>query len=248
MSTMDSRTTFEHYLTWFKSHERLVLLLAAGFFAVHFYGKGLDFLIKHDQTQAQIAHDQAQTSAAKVTQDDTTNKLVLAQLATLQAQVLQQGQRIDQGMRDRATQTTIQKQKNDQAAPAELAARIQAVLGVGTIKVDTTNSSIDGQLIFSNDAAHADADRLEDLVQAKADITDLNTKLVGCKTVTDKQTDTIAGLNTQIADSKVALGKEQESHVKDVNTLKVEKKKSWLNGFKWGVITGIVGSVFVHKP
>src|SRR5258708_33243386 len=106
-------------------------------------------------------------------------------------------------MRDRATQYTIQKQKNEQATQAKLAARIQAVLGVGTIKVDTTPSAIEGQLIFSNDAAHADADRLEDGLQAKADVADLNTKLAGCKSVTDKQIDTITGLNTQIVDGKI---------------------------------------------
>jgi hypothetical protein len=245
---MDIKTTFEHYLTWFKAHERLVLFLVAGFFAIHFYGKGLDYLIKHDKAQTEIATQQAVVAATKVNQDDVTNKLLLVQLQTLQQQVAATNIRLDQSMRDRATATTTQKQKNDQSAPAELAARIQAVLGVGTIKVDTTDANVDAQLIFSNDAAHTNADRLEDLLQAQGDIKDLNTRMDGCKAVTNKQEDTITGLNTQIADGKVALVKEQGSHAEDVKTLKAEKKKAWLNGFKWGAITGFLGSLFVHKP
>ena len=250
---MDIKTTLEHYLTWFKAHERLVLFLAAGFFAVHFYGKGLDYLIKHDKVQAEIATQQATIAATKVTQDDVANKLLLAQLQTLQQQVAATNVRLDQAMRDRAAATVIQKQKNDNAAPAELAARIQAVLGVGTIKVDTTDANVNQQLIFSNDAAHATADRLEDGLQAQADVKDLNTKLDGCKAVTIKQTDTITGLNTEIADGKIALVKEQESHTKDVKLEKAKAKRAWLRGFKWGAVTAGIGIeafriLVLHKP
>jgi hypothetical protein len=245
---MDIKANLDHYITWFKAHERLVLLLAAGFFAVHFYGKGLDFLIKHDQTQRDIAVQQAQIAANKVTVDDTANKLVLAQLQTLQQQVAATQVRLDQAMRDRATQTTNQKKTDDQSNSSELAARIHTLLGVGTIQVETQSSPLPDRLVYSLDAAHADANSLEDLQQVRGDVKDLDTQLEGCKAVTTKQQDAIDGLNTQIADSKVALTKEQTAHVDDVKLLKAEKKKSWLNGFKWGVITGIVGSVFVHKP
>lgn len=248
MSTMDIKTTLESYITWFKAHERLVILLAAGFFAVHFYGKGLDYLIKHDQTQAQIAATAAQAAAGKVTVDDTANKLLLVQLQALQQQVEATNVRLDQAMRDRATATANQKHVDDQSNSAQLAARIHTLLGVGTIQVETQGANLPDRLTYSIDAAHADADNLEDLQQAKADVKDLNTKLDGCKVVTGKQADTITGLNTQIADGNNALVTEQTSHKKDINELKMEKKKAWLNGFKWGVITGFLGSLFVHKP
>ena len=241
-------TTMEKYLAWFKSHERLVLLLVVLLFGIHFYGKGLDYLIKHDKSQVEIATQQATIAATKVSQDDTANKLVLQQLATLQAQVIQNNLRVDQAMRDRANQTTIQKQQDDKSDPNELAARIRSLIGVGTIKVEPSTATVPEQLVYSLDAAHADADNLEDGKQAKADVVDLNAKLAGCTAVTSKQADTITGLNTQIADGKTALGKEQTSHQDDVKLLKAEKKKAWLNGFKWGAITGFLGSLFVHKP
>ena len=238
-------STFSKYLAWFKSHERLVLLLAAGFFAVHFYGKGLDFLVKHDQTQAQIATQQALIAATKVSTDDTANKLLLSQLSTLQQQVAQSNQRIDQAISQRAAQTTNQKHVDDNMQSAELATRTQSLIGVGTIKV---NAPLGDELIFSLDAAHANLDKLEDLGQAQADLKDVNTKLVSCQSITVKQTDTINGLNGQITDGKTALTTEQNSHAKDVKKLELEKKRSWLSGFKWGVITGVVGTLFVHKP
>jgi hypothetical protein len=245
---MDIKTTFEHYLTWFKSHERLVLLLAAGFFAVHFYGKGLDYLIKHDKTQADIAHEQAQTASTRVTTDDTANKLLLVQLQTLQQQVAATNTRLDQAMRDRQAATTNQKHIDDQSNSAELAARIGILLGVGHIEVETQGANVPDKLAYSLDAAHADADNLEDLHQTKADVKDLKTQLDGCQLETVKQQDTISGLNSQIVDSKLAFIAEQNSHAKDVKLLNGEKKKAWLNGFKWGAITGFLGSLFVHKP
>lgn len=235
----------EHYLAWFKAHERLVALLAIGFFGVHFYGKGLDYLVKRDQTQVQIAKEQALIAVNKVSADDTANKLLLAQLATMQQQLELTNKRIDQGMQQRAIQTTQQKKVDDQSAPAELAVRIHTLVGVGNVSV---SAPLGDSLIFSLDASHAVANQLEDLSQARLDVVDLNTKVLSCQAVTSKQTETITGLNGQIADGKTALVAEQKSHLKEVSDLKLEKKKSWLNGFKWGVITGVVGSLFVHKP
>jgi hypothetical protein len=242
---MSIQTTLESYITWFKAHERLVLLLAAGFFAVHFYGKGLDFLIKHDQTKAQIATVQAQTAATKVTTDDTVNKLLLVQLQTLQQQNQATNLRLDQIMRDRATATVNQKQIDDKSDSAALAARIRALLGVGTIQVESQGANLPDHLSYSADAAHADADNLEDLLQVKADFKDLNTKLDSCSTLTVKQADTITGLNIEITDGKNALIVEQKSHKDDVKLEQAKAKRAWLRGFKWGAITGFVGGLFV---
>ncbi len=245
---MDTKTKLDSYLAWFKAHERLVALVVAGFFGVHFYGKGIDYLVKRDQTQAQIATQQAQAAANRLTSDQEQNVQLLSQLASLQQQVIDQNKRIDQAMRDRATQTQAQKHTDDQASSSELATRIHTLLGVGTIKVEQQTSPLPDQLVYSLDAAHADADNLEDLQQSRLDVKDLNTKLAGCQSITDKQANTIIGLNNTIDDGKNALVAEQKSHALDVKTLKQEKRKSWLNGFKWGVVTGFLGSLFVHKP
>lgn len=225
-----------HYLTWFRAHEKLILVVALGIFGIYFYSRGIDFLVKHDQTQAQIATQQAQAAATKVTADDTSNKILQAQLAQITAQNQITNERVDQIMRQNALQTQVQKKQDDTMQAGDLAVRIQKLLGVGNIKVDPSNATT-GSLIFSNDAAHADADKLEDLGQALSDVNGLNTKLVSCKILTDKQADTITGLSTQIMDGKTALTTEQTSHVKDVKLANDQKKKSWLSGFKTGVTT-----------
>jgi len=245
---MDFKTILEHWITWFKAHERLVLLLAAGFFGIYFYGKGLDFLVKHDKVQADIATQQAQIAAQKVSDDQQRNQQNLAQLAQLQNSFNSLSLQVAASMQQRAARTTEEKRTSDNASSAELAVIIQKRLGVGTIKVEPSSANVPDTLQYSLDAAHADADKLADLEQAQGDVKDLNTKLVACQNVTDKQADTITDLNNTIADSKTALGTEQKSHADDVKLLKAEKKKAWLNGFKWGAITGFLGSLFVHKP
>jgi hypothetical protein len=245
---MELNSNLQHYIAWFKAHERLVLLLAIGFFGVHFYGKGIDYLTKRDRTQAEIALRQATNAAQKFTDDEQRNKEALAQLAQLQISFNALSVQVSKSMQQRAAQSEQQKHVNDTSNSSELASILSKSIGVGTIKVEPSTIALPDTLQFSLDAAHKVADDESDLVQIKGDVIDLNSKIVACQSVTDKQADTITQLQTTVDDGKTALTKEQESHASDVKTLKNEKRKSWLNGFKWGVITGVVGSLFVHKP
>lgn len=242
---MELNSNLQHYIAWFKAHERLVVIVLALLFAVHFTGKAYDYLVKHEQTQALIANYKAQTDAKSFATSEQHSEALLQELGAMRQQLQLTNQRIDQVMQQRAAQTIQQKKQNDQAAPPELAARLRTLVGVGNISVSTPLG--DG-LVFSLDAAHKVADDEEDLSQAHADVKDLNTKLVACQTITDEQADTINGLNGTIGSGKTALTSEQDAHKKDVNRLEGEKKKAWLNGFKWGAITGFLGSLFVHKP
>jgi hypothetical protein len=244
-TTETAVSTLDKYLTWFKAHERLVLLLAVIAFGSFLTDKAYDYLLKHDQTQANVAHDQAVIAANKVNTDVAANQILLAQLAQLQNSYNGLSVQVAASMQQRATQSNNQKHTDDTAAPIELASRIQSVLGVGQIKV---SAPLGDGLVFDLAAAHATADRLEDLIQAQGDVKDLKGQVTSCNQLVGAQTTTIASLNTTIADGKVALTTEQKSHADDVKELKASKKKSWLNGFKWGVITGITGSLFVHKP
>ena len=215
---------FEHgvgiYVTWLKAHEKIVLIAVAAFLAFHMYSKGLDAWVQHDQRNATAANTQA--------------KSLETQLATLQAQNVQLSARIDQAMQQRAIQTVIQKKADDNLEPVALAARIQTQLGVGRVKYDTSTMPVVGELVFSNDASHKVARDEDDLQQAKADVVDLNTKLISCQ-----------GVNV-VGDK--ALTAEKTAHADDVKLLKAEAHRSWLRGFKWGVITGFVGGLVIHKP
>lgn len=232
------------YLQWFKSHERLILVLALVVFGGFLANKAYDYLLKHDQTQASIAYNNAVIASTAANNSQKVSDQLVATLNQLQAQIAATNQRIDQQMQQRETQTATQKKVDDQSDPATLAARTAKLIGAGNISVAAPLGS---GLVFDMAAAHANADILEDYQQAKGDIVDLNTKLTGCQTVSDKQLETIVGLNTTVADKNTALAAEQNSHQKDVKELKDANRKSWLRGFKWGAITGFVGGLFVPK-
>jgi small-conductance mechanosensitive channel len=236
--TVTTLSGFTKYITWFKAHERLVLLLAALVFGSYMISKGYDYLIKHDQVQAQIANTQAQAAAKKVDDDTTRNQQLAQQLAQLQNSFNQLSVQFAQSMQQRATSTAAQKHIDDTSQPSELATRIQKLLGVGTIKIDTTSVVPAGGLIFSADAAHADADALEDLQQAKGDLIDTKNQLLACTQLSIKQTDVITGLQNTVGDSKLALIAEQHAHTADVKLLKVENRRSYFRGLKHGIIIG----------
>lgn len=238
--------SLETQITWFKAHERLVLLLVVSAVGIYGYNKYLDYSISRDKNQAMIANQQAQVSAQAFTQSQAQTQVVLGQLAALQQQILDQNKRIDQAMQQRAQATDAQKKKNDQSNSAEVAARIVQLLRVQPQEV--TASSVDGTVVFSASAAHTDVNTLEDGAKAQADVKDLSTELASCKTQVSQQEIAIQDeQETNIAGVK-ALDDEKKAHAKDVATLNQEKKKAWLNGFKWGSIAGFVGGLFVPKP
>jgi hypothetical protein len=207
------------YIPWLKSHEKLVVIALASLLAWHFYGAGL---------QAWIDHDKRLQSTA-----DAQNQTVQAQLIALSKQVADTNARIDAAMAQRASQTQQAKKQDDSLAPAELASRIQAQLGVGTVKYETTDAPLLNQLVFDDAASHKVADDEEDLLQLKGDVQDLNTKLVAC--------------NQLSTEKDQALTTEKQAHVADVNLEKAKSKKSFWRGFKLGAITGFIGGLLIHK-
>jgi hypothetical protein len=232
------------YLQWFIAHERLILVLALVVFGGFLANKAYDYLLKHDQVQAQIAHDQAVQAATAANNSQKTSDSLVQALSQVQTQIQATNQRIDQQMQQRATATQTQKHVDDQSDPAATAARTAKLIGAGNVSIA---SPLGAGLVFDMAAAHANLDLLEDNLQAQADVKDLNQKLSGCQTLSAQQTTTITALNTTVADKNLALTSEQQSHAKDVKQLKDENRKSWLRGFKWGAITGFVGGLFVPK-
>ena len=231
--------TLEQYLTWFKAHEKFLIIAGLCFVAVHFFNRGYDYLLKHDETQAQIAHD-------KVVADDQRNQELQKQLAALQQRFDDLVTQTNQQIAERTRQTAQQKQKNDASAPSDVALRTEQLLNlpIGSVSVDS-----DKGVVFTTAAAHQNVNALEDLQQARQDLAAVQNELNGpngCTQVLDSQKKTIAGLQTELTDEK-------KSHSDDVATEKLKARKSWLRGFKWGVVVGITGYeavrvLLLHKP
>jgi hypothetical protein len=226
-----------HYLAWFKAHEKLVFVGIGAFLLFHFYGAGLKAWEAHDQRVSTQAAQQVQT-------DHTTNQQTQAELTQLIQVVSQQQVSLDKLMSQRAIQVIQQKKTDAKMTPSELAGRFQKLLSVGPL--DVTSAPITGNLVFTPPAAQADIAALEDLQQFKGDNANLRAELMSQESLFATQTNLLNGTEKELEDEK-------KSHAADVATLNIKIKRSWLRGFKVGVVAGAVGGELIrlfvfHKP
>lgn len=214
------------YVTWLRSHEILILIVAGAFLLFHFYDRGISAWQAHDERASSQAAQQVQV-------DHTANQQVQAELTQLLSTVSQQQQTLDKLISQRAVQTIEQKKKDAVMTPSELAARFQGLLKVGPAEVTSIEPT--GNLVFTSIAAEANISQLEDFQACRLDVMDLKTELAGEQSLVVKQTDALTGVQKELADEKV-------SHATDVKTEKVKARRSWIRGFKIGVIVGAIGT------
>ena len=222
----------DKYITWFKAHERLVIVLACLLVTVHFYSKGIDYFTRRDQLQAQQA-------SQKLAVDTATNLALTSQLNDLKKQFADEVAQLQKQIQTRNQVTEKQKEQDASMTEVELAQRWAGLINVRTEEVQA--SPVQGTLQVSDNAAHVTVARLEDLPTCQANLIDTEKQLADANTLNTKN----AGV---IASDATVLASEKKLHEDDVKTLKAANKGKWLNGFKWGVITGFLGSLFVHKP
>jgi hypothetical protein len=225
------------YLAFFKAHEKILIIVLLVAFGFHVYDKGLT---------AWVDHDKRISDAASIVskQDADTSKQMKDQLTQLTVQVQQQGVDLKTAVQQRAADTQKQKKTDDAMTPTELTARLQKLLNVGP--QDVTWSPINGDVVFTEPAAHTDADALEDLSQLKADKVSLQSIAVNDQSLITSQANFITQKEKELADEKT-------SHADDVKTLKAENHKQYMRGLKHGVIIGVIGGevlrvLFTHKP
>jgi hypothetical protein len=223
--------TFEGYLTWIKTHEKLIIVAVLVLFSLHVYDSARQAYIDHLKRQDDVAALTAQASSLQ-------NIQTQEQLADLRKQVDATNVALKAAEAQRVIDIQKQKQADDALAGQQLATRLQTLLAVHP--GDVTWSPVQGNLTFSLPAAHDVADVVDDKNKLTADVQDLQTQIKGDESVIMKQTDAIVSANLALADEK-------NFHQKDVNLLKGEMHDRWLKGFKWGVITGAVGAVVVEK-
>ncbi len=223
--------TFEGYLTWIKTHEKLIIIVALVLFGLHVYDSARQAWVDHDKRLADQAHEAAQISSLQSAQ-------VQEQLADLKKQIDTANASLKAAEIQRGIDTQKQKQADDALAGQQLATRLQALLAV--MPQDVAWSPTQGNLTFSLPAAHTVADVVDDKNKLTADVQGLQTELKNDESVLMKQTDAIVSANLALADEK-------KSHEKDTNLLKAEMHGQWLKGFKWGLIAGTVGTVIVEK-
>lgn len=224
------------YVTWLRSHEVLILIVAGAFLLFHFYDRGVSAWEAHDQRLSSQAAQQVQV-------DHTANQQVQAELTQLLSTVSQQQQALDKLISQRATQTVEQKKKDAQMTPNELATRFQGLLKVGP--ADVTSLEPTGNLVFTSVAAVANISQLEDFQACRLDVVDLKTELAGEQSLVVKQTDALSGVQKELIDEKT-------SHAADIKFEKAKSHHAALKWFKIGVVVGAIGTeairILVGRP
>lgn len=218
------------YAAFIKAHEKLFIILALAGFAFFGYSKAISAWDQHQQRQDAVAQQ-------KVVADATANQQLLTQL---------EAQKANFDATLKANQATVTlllsqlkaRQVQDNSLPLpELGARWSALLNLPPAAIVATP---DNKLTLTSDASHTTVNALEQLPVLQNELTLTAANLTGCQQVTAQQDKVISGLNVQLTDTNAA-------RIADQKLAKAEQKKSWLKGFKVGVIVGFLGGLFAHK-
>ena len=221
----------QHWITFVKAHEKLLIIGFAGFLLFHFYSKVIDAWVNHDKLAQSVA-------AQKVTADNTETTALRTEVADLKAQLVAQNAQILAQIANQKVVTQKQQQVDATLSPIDLSARLAKLVNVPQAEI--TPATLPDKVEFTNEAAVATAQQLETIPELQSEVSSLNTIIANDNTIISKQGDLITQLNKNLADEKV-------SHVDDVKELKAQNHKSWLNGFKWGVITGFTLGLVAHN-
>ena len=209
-----------------KAHEKMAIIVLAAFLLFHFYSSAISAWVHHDDINAAKSN-----AVAKV--DDTQNNAIQQQLAVMQAQINAQSKVINLAVAARTQQTQAQVKTDSTLPLMDLATRWSVVLSL-----PPADFTADANSITVNDtAAHATVAALEQVPTLTANDAALTTEVTSQNALLAKQTDAIQSCN-------VDLTAEKKAHTDDVKALKAQNKKSWLRGFKFGVITGFIGGLF----
>jgi hypothetical protein len=231
----------EKYLAFFKAHERTVIILLVLGFGAHMYGRWIDL---------QSAKKDAQVAA--LTQTVAQDKATVANLAQQASTAASQYQAaLDSASRQVASLTQALKQES-----ALLAQNRQTDAGLDMPALATRLDQLtpgmpsDGVTVESNGlaltapASHAVVAQLEavpvltnELTAAQATVASDQTALQAGGKALDACQAQVVGLNKSVVDITA-------KDTADIAAGKLEAKKQFRRGFKWGAITGFIGGIF----
>lgn len=231
----------EKYLTWFRAHERLLIIALVLFVTAWGFNKYLD----HD---AMVRHDQAVVAQQTLKQQDAANKQLAAQIAELQKEnddkyvmLVQELNTLQANMdkRDAAAKAKIvdvQKPKTPPQAVADLSSAYQLPVPIVPTDTGAVVATEDLQL-FTETKIEADT--------AKADLQDTQKELVDTKDALQSSQTLVSGLQEQVTGLNEARKEDDAAHKAEVKELKAEARKSKRNWFIAGYVAGAATVTFL---
>ena len=222
-------TAIAHWVTLIKAHEKLLLAVIMAFTILHLGTKVENAFANY--------HKNAQTKTnTQITAQEATNAALQKQITDMALTVAASNAAANAKIA--AAQQALAKQQaadNMMAAP-ELATRLQSLVNVGHVAVDTTPSALPNTLTLDDAAAHAITNDLEEIPALQTRLSATTDKLNGCQSLLTLSSQSITGLNASIALEK--QGRKDDAKVAADNERKAGRK--W---FKIGVATGVAGTI-----
>ncbi len=233
----------EKYLTWFKAHERTIVIVLVLGFGAHMYGRWID--LEGSKANAQVA-----ALTQTVAQDKATVQQLALSASTAQATyqttldaITKQNVALEASVAQEST-ILAQRQAQDKQLPLpELAKRMEVLVPAAQGGITATTSGI----ALSNSAAYGVANVLEQVptltsqLASETQVAQNNADLVNkSQAVNADLTKEVGALNTQIGDQSKQCKAE-------VAAEKVKTKKAFIKGLKAGFVVGFAaGAYIVH--
>ena len=222
---LQSLIAAEHkYVSYFKAHERLLLILVCLAFLGFGVVKALTFWEHHDQRV--YDHDKAmlQADREKSAADAARSAELAAQYKDLAAKVLETNTKLEQAIASRDTELRKQKEIDKTLPPDKLAARWMTLLSLPPLSVVPTTL---GQTV-TDSAAHVTVDALEDLPVLRQNVVALRTESDGKGAQIGKAEERITGLQNQVDGLNKTVIDQTAACKAEVNLVKAKARKSKL--------------------
>ena len=228
--------------SWFKVHERLIIIFMVLVFSFFVLDKSLGIVQSWEQHKATQAEKVLDVQKAKNDADLASAKVLLAtyqdQLATAAKEIAS----LTSAQASRDKVVVVQQKADAQLAPNDLALRWQGLVGDSGVIPGATGYEV------SNTAAVDTVVNLEQVPVLKADLADEQSKTAALQKDVASANDLIgqgkvvvSGLQTQIVDQTKAC-------TAQINVVKAQarggKLKAFGIGYGLGLVTGLVAHAF----
>jgi hypothetical protein len=225
-------TVLDNWITFFKAHEKILIIILAGALALHFYGTALNAWVNHDKAAQTIEEQKSATLAQQ-------NSLLAQQGAQLLTAVTASNAALAKAASQRAEQTKAQQAADMTLPLPQVGQHWVSLINVAPADIQ---AQPDGSMKVSDAASRATVSQLDAGVEAAADLKGAQQTAANDQTVINQQTQQIISDKDTIAQDKATCDSEK-------STLKAQNKKSFWTGFKWGIGVGIgvSAAVMLHK-
>jgi cell division protein FtsL len=221
-------TAIGHWITLVKAHEKLLIVIIAAVTLFHLGNKAYD-AYENYLTQKQSA------TTVQITAQETTNAALQKQIVTLSASIATQAKIDDAKIAAAKASIATKKKANDAMTLPDLTNHWADLIA----SPRTNFQSIGTTVSVTADDAHKTVDQLEQIPALNDQLNATQDKLNGCTSVVNVDSQLITGLQTSIS-------LEKTGRAEDAKIASVKQKKSWMSGFKIGVVVGFVGGLLTY--